>query len=215
MRQQAAHTLQLMPNEHRSTFEQEAVPTKNALNTPHPALEGYQSRFLPAKTPAWRVVEQERNFAGQRPAVERLIREKHKRDKDAAERSERPVGTAAASLDRVLIGGLDDELRALNHVHAHLSPVLRLQAVARGAKSRHDVRNLRKHHRAAAVVQKRQRRRQEAKEAEASVGAAAGAAGDASSTASPSGEAGDEPSPTPPMSSEEAARSIQARARGM
>ena len=36
--------------------------------------------------PAWRVVEQERNFAGQRPAVERLIRAKHKRDKDAAER---------------------------------------------------------------------------------------------------------------------------------
>ena len=99
MRQQAAHTLQLMPNEHRSTFEQEAVPTKNALNTPHPALKGYQSRFLPAKTPAWRVVEQERNFAGQRPAVERLIREKHKRDKDAAERFT-AGGASAARRDK-------------------------------------------------------------------------------------------------------------------
>jgi hypothetical protein len=92
MRQQHAWDLQRLPNIHRSTFAQEAAPKTTALNTPHPALPwdgpaGYNSRYLPAIQPAWRVTEKKQDFAGQRPKVERLIQRKHERDAAAAQRA--------------------------------------------------------------------------------------------------------------------------------
>lgn len=92
MRQQHAWDLQRLPNIHRSTFAQEAAPPNNALTEPHPKLpwdgpSGYNSRFLPAITPAWRSVEKKTDFAGHRPKVEMMIRKKHERDVAAAQRA--------------------------------------------------------------------------------------------------------------------------------
>ena len=113
MRQQHAWDLQRLPNIHRSTFAQEAAPKTTALNTPHPALPwdgpaGYNSRYLPAIQPAWRVTEKKQDFvkdgfnaSGVRQAKKdnqaafRAKRAASRKAAEAAEKAARKGGAAA------------------------------------------------------------------------------------------------------------------------